>query len=348
MRRGERGVGIIYTRRFVPSSERRRADAEGTATSGGIPFLKHFTVFSVDQCDGLPEHICLPPPPIPDGLILPHAEELIAATGADFRIGGPSAFYSPSHDYVAVPRPDDFHEPINWHRTAFHELGHWTGHASRLGRDQTGSFGSKDYGREELVAEMAGAFICAALGIVPSVRHADYIGSWLQIIREDNRAILRAASAASKAAEYILACRDTASTGLDVAGEDEVDGFELEEEVGGMNLLTPEIRAALLANMYARRNAQAQGEREPDPFPLSASSIRLARPPGLPPNSTRTTSCSALPISALAALNLAAFRCGNCSRCVCRSASGSSGISSSTPRCPYRPTSRQPVRRVRS
>lgn len=228
VRRGERGVGIIYTRRFVPSSERRRADTEGTATSGGIPFLKHFTVFSVDQCDDLPEHICLPPPPIPNGLILPHAEELITATGADFRIGGPSAYYSPSHDYVAVPRPDDFHEPINWHRTAFHELGHWTGHATRLGRDQTGSFGSKDYGREELVAEMAGAFICAALGIVPSVRHADYIGSWLQIIREDNRAILRAASAASKAAEYILACRDTASTGLDVAGEDEAEGFEPE------------------------------------------------------------------------------------------------------------------------
>ncbi|CCW19151.1 Antirestriction protein [Sphingobium indicum BiD32] len=228
VRRGERGVGIIYTRRFVPSSERRRADTEGTPTSGGIPFLKHFTVFSVDQCDDLPEHICLPPPPIPDGLILPHAEELITATGADFRIGGPSAFYSPSHDYVAVPRPDDFHEPINWHRTAFHELGHWTGHATRLGRDQTGSFGSKDYGREELIAEMAGAFVCAALGIVPSVRHADYIGPWLQIIREDNRAILRAASAASKAADYILAYRDTASTGLDVAGEDEVDGFDLE------------------------------------------------------------------------------------------------------------------------
>jgi len=82
--------------------------------------------------------------------------------------------------------------------------------------------------------------------------------------------------------------------------------------------------------------------------PLSASSIRLALPPGLPPNSTRTASCSALPILALAALNSAAFRCGNCNRCACRSASVSSGISSSTPRCPYRPTSRQPVRRVRS
>jgi antirestriction protein ArdC len=67
-----------------------------------------------------------------------------------------------------------------------------------------GSFGSKSYAREELVAEMAGAFICASLSIMPTVRHADYIGSWLEVLREDNRAIVRAASAASKAAEFIL------------------------------------------------------------------------------------------------------------------------------------------------
>lgn len=219
VRRGERGVGIIYTHRFVPQAERQRADSEGRA-AGGIPFLKHFTVFSVDQCDGLPEHICVPPPPIPDGLILPQAEALIAATGADFRIGGPSAYYSPAQDYVAVPRPDDFHDPVNWHRTAFHELGHWTGHRARLDRDQTGRFGSKEYGREELVAEMAGAFICAALGIVPSVRHADYIGSWLEIIREDNRAILRAASAASKAADLVLAYGRKDDAGSETGEED--------------------------------------------------------------------------------------------------------------------------------
>ena len=221
VRRGERGVGIIYTHRFVPTAQKQRADQEGRATAGGIPFLKHFTVFSVNQCDGLPEHICQPAPPIPEGLILPQADELIAATGADFRIGGPSAYYSPAQDYVAVPRPDDFHDPINWHRTAFHELGHWTGHKTRLDRDQTGRFGSKEYGREELVAEMAGAFVCAALGIVPSVRHADYIGSWLKIIREDNRAILRAASAASKAADFILSHGRTSDIDANGARNDE-------------------------------------------------------------------------------------------------------------------------------
>lgn len=211
VRRGERGVGVIYTRRFIPKEERRRADNEGREPSGGIPFLKWFTVFSVEQCEGLPAHICEPPPPIPEGLILPQAEALIEATGADFRIGGPSAYYSPCHDYVQVPRPDDFHDPVNWHRTAFHELGHWVGGTARLDRDQTGSFGSVAYGREELVAEMAGAFVCAALGITPTVRHADYLGSWLEIIREDNRAILRAASAASKAADYLLAFRPDAA-----------------------------------------------------------------------------------------------------------------------------------------
>src|SRR3546814_8822230 len=99
-------IGVIYTRRFIPRDEHRRADIEGREPSGGIPFLKWFTVFSVEQCDGLPAHICEPPPPIPEGLILPQAEALIAATGADFRIGGPSAFYSPTRDYVQVPRPD--------------------------------------------------------------------------------------------------------------------------------------------------------------------------------------------------------------------------------------------------
>jgi antirestriction protein ArdC len=83
-------------------------------------------------------------------------------------------------------------------------LGHWTGHASRLKRDHSGSFGSKSYAREELVAEMVGAFVCASLGIVPTVRHADYVGYWPEVLREDNRAVVRAASAASTAADSLL------------------------------------------------------------------------------------------------------------------------------------------------
>jgi len=106
-----------------------------------------------------------------------------------------------------VPPPAAFPEPINWHRTALHELGHWTGHRSRLDRNQRGGFGSADYAREELVAEMASAFTCASLSISPTVRHADYIGSWLAVLREDEKAIFRAASAASKAADFLLQFR---------------------------------------------------------------------------------------------------------------------------------------------
>ncbi len=227
VRRGERGTGIIYTHRFVPGEERRRAEAEGREAVGSIPFLKSFTVFSVDQCDGLPPHIAEPPPPIPEGMILPRLEALIAATGADFRIGGAQAYYSPRHDYVQVPRPEAYFEPINWHRTALHELGHWAGGAARLNRDQSGAFGSKAYGREELCAEISAAYCCAALGIAPTVRHADYIGSWLEIIREDHRAILRAASAASKCADYLLAFLPDLAAANDDGDPDDVAAMAL-------------------------------------------------------------------------------------------------------------------------
>lgn len=209
VRKGERGTTVVYADRFTPDQERRRADRDGDAPNA-IPFLKRFTVFNSDQCDGLPADLTTAPPPPDVSSILPPAEALITATGSDFRIRGERAFYSPSGDFVQVPPPDAYFEPINWHRTAFHELGHWTGHPSRLGRDFSGGFGSSLYAREELVAEMAGAFVCASLGIVPTVRHADYIGSWLEVLREDNRAIVRAASAASKAADYLLAFEVTA------------------------------------------------------------------------------------------------------------------------------------------
>ena len=223
VRKGERGTTVVYADRFVPEDEKRRARAMGE-DAHAIPFLKRFTVFSVDQCDGLPEDLVTAPPPVPEGLILPEVEGLIRASGADLRLGGERAFYSPALDYIQVPRPEAYFEPINWHRTALHELGHWSGHASRLGRDLSGGFGSKKYAQEELVAEMTAAFTCATLGITPTVRHADYMGSWLEALREDNKAVVRAASAASKAADYLLAFRPGAA-------QPEADAFDVEREM---------------------------------------------------------------------------------------------------------------------
>jgi len=203
VRKGERGATVVYTDRFVPKDEKRRAREDGEAARA-IAFLKRFTVFNTDQCEKLPDDIAtaasLPQP----GMIEPTVKALIKATGITFHIGGDSAFYAPAEDYVQVPPPHAYFEPINWHRTALHELGHATGHCSRLNRDQSGSYGTKQYAFEELVAELCAAFSCASLGIVPTVRHADYIGAWLEVLGEDNRAIVRAASQASKAADYLL------------------------------------------------------------------------------------------------------------------------------------------------
>jgi antirestriction protein ArdC len=218
VRKGERGTTVVYADRFTPDEERQRAERDGNEPCS-IPFLRRFTVFNTDQCGGLPDQLATAPSPTDVASILPQAEALIAATRADFRIRGERAFYSPSGDFIQVPPPAAYFEPVNWHRTAFHELGHWVGHPSRLNRDLSGGFGSKSYAKEELIAEMAGAFVCASLGIVPTVRHADYLGSWLEVLREDNRAIVRAASAASKAADYLLAFQPDAPTIADVAAE---------------------------------------------------------------------------------------------------------------------------------
>ena len=204
VRKGERGTTVVYADRFVPEDEKRRARETGEDAQA-IPFLKRFTVFNTDQCENLPEDVATAAPPAPTGLIEPRVEALIKATGIDFRIGGNRAFYAPAHDYVQVPPPQAYFEPINWHRTALHELGHASGAPHRLNRDLSGSFGSKKYAFEELIAEINAAFCCASLGIAPTVRHADYIGSWLEVLREDNRAIVRAASQASKAADWLLA-----------------------------------------------------------------------------------------------------------------------------------------------
>lgn len=204
VRRGETGSPVVFADRFIPKREAERVRAEGGETQA-VPFLKRYVVFNAEQCERLPEQFLAPQPPANPRDIIPRAEALIAATGADFRIGGDKAFYVPSEDFIRTPPRAAFFEPVNFYRTAFHELGHWTGHASRLAREFKGRYGSHPYAREELVAELSSAFLCASLAIAPTVRHADYLGSWLQVLKEDNRAIFNAASLGSKAADFILA-----------------------------------------------------------------------------------------------------------------------------------------------
>ena len=204
VRKGERGTTVCYADSFIPKAEAQRAQETGEDAQR-IGFLKRYTVFNADQCEGLDARYFEGVAPLPERELIPRAEALIAATGADFRIGGDRAFFVPSEDYIQVPPQPAFRDQINYYRTCFHELGHWTGHESRLDRNLKTTRGSKDYAREELVAEMASAFVCAAQSITPTVRHTDYIGAWLEVLKEDKRAIFRAASLASKAADFILA-----------------------------------------------------------------------------------------------------------------------------------------------
>ena len=208
VRKGEKGETVFYADRFTPDNGREQSgggsDSEGDAPRS-ISFLKRFVVFNAAQCDGLPERLTADPSPPPPHEIHERAEALITATGADFRIGGARAFYDVAGDYVQVPPQSAFAHQLDFYQTALHELSHFCGSAARLGRDQSGRFGSALYAREELVAELSSAYLCATLGIAPTVRHADYLGSWLAVLRADSRAIFKAASQASKAADYLLA-----------------------------------------------------------------------------------------------------------------------------------------------
>jgi antirestriction protein ArdC len=208
VRKGEKGETVFYADRFTPDIERDQneggSDSERDAPRS-IPFLKRFVVFNAAQCDGLPTRLTADPVPLPPRELHERAEALIVATGADLRIGGARAFYDVAGDYVQVPPQSAFAEPINFYRTVLHEASHWAGSAARLGRDQSGRFGSALYAKEELVAELSSAYLCATLGIAPTVRHVDYLGSWLAVLRADSRAIFKAASQASKAADYLLA-----------------------------------------------------------------------------------------------------------------------------------------------
>jgi antirestriction protein ArdC len=127
VRRGEKGTHVYFADKFVPQKEKARAEEAGDEPNS-IAFLKRYTVFNAEQCDGLPKGLIVTPEPRPERQIVPEAEALIVATGADFRIGGDQAFYVPSEDFIRIPHQTAYPDQINWYRTAFHELGHWTGH----------------------------------------------------------------------------------------------------------------------------------------------------------------------------------------------------------------------------
>ena len=133
----------------------------------------------------------------------PHAEVFLSRIGATVRHGGDKAFYSPEQDVIVLPKREHFDSLPHYYATSLHEHVHFTAHPSRLYRDLRGRFGDQSYAGEELIAELGSAFLCSKLEIPGELRHASYIASWLELLKEDSRAIFTAASAATKAADYL-------------------------------------------------------------------------------------------------------------------------------------------------
>ena len=173
-----------------------------------FPFLKSYTVFNVDQIEGLPASFYEKPAaePMASKERIAHAEAFFAATGADIRHGGTQASYSVTADQVRMPPFESFKSAEAHAATLAHELIHWTRHPARLGRDfGRKTWGDEGYAREELVAELGAAFLCADLGITPRPReeHAAYISSWIKALKNDKRAIFAAAAHAQRAVDYL-------------------------------------------------------------------------------------------------------------------------------------------------
>lgn len=203
VRKGEKGSLVVYANAVV----RTETTDDGDEIEREIPFLKGYTVFNVEQIDGLPEqYYAKPEPRLTPVERIAHADAFFAATQADVRHRGPQAFYAQTADYIQLPPAEAFVDIEAYYSTLAHEVVHWTKHPNRLNRDfGRKQFGDDGYAREELVAELGAAFLAADLEITPEVRedHASYLEHWLSILKADKRAIFQAAAHAQRAADYL-------------------------------------------------------------------------------------------------------------------------------------------------
>lgn len=198
VRKGERGTQIVFTKPLRVAKEGKPDETKK------VNMLRVSTVFNVAQIDGLPDPKELEAEPDPDERYEAVAR-FVQATGADIRFDGAIACFIPSLDIINLPRRGSFRGIEHFYATELHELGHWSGHKTRLDRDLANRFGTRAYAAEELVAEFTAAFLCAHLGIQGDLRHAGYIEHWLELLRHDDRAVFTAASKAQAAADYLMA-----------------------------------------------------------------------------------------------------------------------------------------------
>jgi antirestriction protein ArdC len=199
VRKGEHSTLCVFYKPWE-SQETNNETGETETTRGAI--LKSFRVFNLDQIDGIEAPVMEKRGPF---VAMVDAERIMAASPAPIQIGGTQAFYRPSTDTIHLPERERFTSTEAFYSVAMHEMCHSSGHPSRLARDFSERFGTEAYAFEELIAELGSAFLNADLGIIGSTLqdHADYLASWVKILKEDKKAILTAAAQASKAHAFI-------------------------------------------------------------------------------------------------------------------------------------------------
>jgi antirestriction protein ArdC len=205
VRKGAKGSLVVYANRI---SKTETAE-DGEQSERDIRFMKGYTVFNVEQIDGLPPHYyASAAAKLAPEQRIKAADLFFANTGADIRHGGNHAYYTSQADHVQMPPFEAFTDAQSYCATLAHEMTHWTKHLARLNRDfGRRKFGDEGYAREELVAEIGAAFLCCDLGITPSPRddHAAYLGHWLKVLKNDKRAIFQAAAHAQRAVDFLHA-----------------------------------------------------------------------------------------------------------------------------------------------
>ena len=204
VRKGEKGSLVVYANAITRTE---RDENTGEDVEHEIPYLKGYTVFNVEQIDGLPDHYYAKAAPRLDPVArIDRADKFFAGSKATIRHGGNRAYYAQEVDYVQMPPFECFRDAESYYSTLAHELTHWTKHPSRLARDfGRKQWGDEGYAQEELVAELGAAFLCAHLELAgdPREENASYIANWLEVLKNDSRFIFKAAAHAQRAADYL-------------------------------------------------------------------------------------------------------------------------------------------------
>lgn len=197
VRKGEKGTGVVYWQFFD------KTDDNGNIVDR-IPLLRSYTVFAREQCDNLPPVETVPVVARPVAPIVKEAIDYVGRKlGLPVSLGNSQAYYQPASDVIALPNPTQFVDDAACLSTLWHEAAHATGHPNRLDRLVPAKFGSPDYAKEELCAEIASAFACEIHGINGRLQHVEYVANWIKALRNDKKLIVTAASQARKAVEYL-------------------------------------------------------------------------------------------------------------------------------------------------